>query len=73
MKRSYERRFVLAEMLAETAPGRCICCDEPIPPPDRPGGRRRVLCGDAACSLLRQKLYGHAYWSQVKRGRGVSP
>lgn len=51
---------LLEEMRAETKPGHCICCDEPLPP-RVPGQKKQdTLCGSRECKRL--------YWSVWRQG-----
>lgn len=46
----------------EAGPGRCIGCDVAL------HGRKRVLCGDAECMRLYQRLFALDRWSgQLER------
>lgn len=42
-------------VLEEGRPGRCPCCDEPLPPTGGP--RARVLCGEPECLTLFNAIY----------------
>lgn len=62
------RSPTLEAMKADTRPGRCIACDEPLPPrAPRPqnGGKRRIICPTAECESAYQKAYAHDRWAGI--------
>ncbi len=48
----HRRSALFAEMIAETKPGLCPFCDQPVP--RNTHGRKRILCGSRECR--------NAYW-----------
>lgn len=52
------RSPTIEAMRAETRPGRCICCDEPLLPRE-PGVKspKKRMCGAALCLRLYQRLW----------------
>ena len=55
MKRS---RSQYLEQLKALLAGRCVACEQPLPPPKRPGVRGpQILCGAAECLRVRNRLY----------------
>lgn len=47
----------LEAMKAEAAPGKCICCDGPLPPRPARGGRPRVICTEPECRKLYHAIH----------------
>lgn len=58
------RSKVLREMYAEARPGRCLICDEPLPPTPPKTKRRTMHPGE--CHRVYMQLYGAA-WRQAGR------
>lgn len=60
----------VAALKAESRPGCCIACDEPLPP-KRGAGRKRLLCGKPECERLYNTAHhiGRAVLRREERAR----
>jgi hypothetical protein len=54
------RSPTLEAMKADTRPGRCICCDERLPPRV---AKPRIICPTSECASAYQKAYAHDRWA----------
>lgn len=66
----YQRRNVLADLVADQRPGYCVMCDRAINKPEHENGQRarRRLCRRLACLRVYRQLYASAYFQALRQG-----